>query len=103
MPQNQSLDTEEIRREVIRTLRDAIRTTKKLAKETPNKTGPHGGATIKTRWFQVMAYLSQTINNVMENEDLNLAKKDIAELKSFVEQVKRGKEKPKTGPSSASG
>lgn len=91
MSEDQTINNELIRQEVITILRNAIKKVEESAIRGLNKKG--ATTAIRTRWFHVLGYLSQTINRVMQNEDLDEAKRDIAELRVIIGRLEEGEAK----------
>ncbi len=91
MSEDQTVNTEEIRQEVINILRNAIKKVEESALKGLKRSG--GTTLIRTKWFQILGYLSQTINRVMQNGDLEDAKRDIAELRLIIGRLEEGEAK----------
>ncbi|HZY93818.1 MAG TPA: hypothetical protein VFE98_03030 [Candidatus Bathyarchaeia archaeon] len=100
MPKKRSPTTETIRREIINTLHEAIRTAAMLAKGPTKRKGPTNPnepeyeANQRTSWYSVLAYLAQTLNGLMKNVDNNVAKRQLAELRHMVEELRDGDAQP---------
>jgi hypothetical protein len=88
------VSVEETRALVAHKLLKAIEVAEKLALKTGTeaKKGA-GGVPPKARWYQLMAYLSQTLNGVLQNQDLNETKQQVAELMQRVAAVSKLAEK----------
>lgn len=81
--------SEELREKVASKLLEAIDVAETLAKKS-GKTAEKGagGMPPKARWYQLMAYLSQTLNGVLHNMDMNQVKHDLAELEKQVVKLR---------------
>ncbi len=89
-------DPETIRGQVIAKLLEAVEVTEKLAKESSQEAAKEaGGMAPKARWYQLMGYLSQTLNGVLEREDWNETKKDLAQMKRMVVELQNRAAKAK--------
>ena len=63
---------------------EAVKIAEQLAKNSRRTPRRSGGTPPKARWYQLMAYLSQTLDGVLRNMDMNEVKKRMAELEKMV-------------------
>lgn len=68
----------------------AIRTAATLAKGPAGLPEQEYGSTRRARWYGVLAYLAQTLNGLMNDADENVAKKQLADLRRMVEELRDG-------------
>ena len=88
-------NSEEIRKKVALKLVEAIEVAEALAMraERDVKKGT-GGVSPKARWYHLMAYLSQTLNGVLQNMDMNQVRKQLAELEKKVVSLREQDQAP---------
>lgn len=90
MPRRRGSDT--VRGDVVEKLAEAIETTSKIAKDEKNE------PSLRARYYQVLGYLSQTVDGLLRNVDLSESAKELAELKEIVVQLQ--KRTPRDAPTS---
>lgn len=67
---------------------EAVKITEELAKKSGRKPAGSGGIPPKFRWYQLMGYLSQTLDGVLRNMDMNEVRKRMAELEKMVVRLR---------------
>jgi hypothetical protein len=95
---SQRLSVDETRAILASKLLKAIEISEQLAVKAKVKVKPEkgdGGVAAKARWYQLMAYLSQTLNGVLQNQYLNETRARVAELMKQVAEIRKpAKESP---------
>ncbi len=90
-PEHQN--SEDVRLEVASKLMEAVTIAERLARTSARKPAGSGGIPPKVRWYQLMGYLSQTLDGVLRNMDMNEVKKRMAELEKMVVSLREQDEK----------
>lgn len=72
---------------------EAVKITERLAQSSGRKPAGGGGIPPKVRWYQLMGYLSQTLDGVLRNMDMNEIKKRMAELEKMVVSLREQDQK----------
>ena len=86
-------NSEDVRLEVASKLMEAVKITEQLAKKSGRRPQGSGGIPPKVRWYQLMGYLSQTLDAVLRNMDMNEIKKRMAELEKMVVSLREQDQK----------
>ncbi len=85
-----------VRPEVVEKLVRAINEVESIAKASAKRSRKGtGGVSAKVRWYQLMAYLAQTLDGVLNNMDLEKVREKMDQLEMAVDELQRTT--PKTG------
>jgi len=91
-----SADTSEVRDGVVAKLLEAMNETETLAKAASRRAKKgSGGVPAKARWYQLMAAISQTLDQVLRNVELDQIQAKMLELEKNIDELQRTT--PKTG------
>ncbi|HZY47406.1 MAG TPA: hypothetical protein VFE96_06375 [Candidatus Bathyarchaeia archaeon] len=87
-------DTSEVREAVVTKLQDALNEAEKLAKAASGRPKKgSGGVPGKARWYQLMAIIAQTLDQVLRSGSTESIEEKMTEMEKVIDELQRTTQK----------